>query len=119
MKKGRKEGGTSFPEGETGIWTEHTEFLEQWNYSGWIHNDGYMPLHICPNSQNVQYQKWTLELTMDLGDNDMTDQCRITDYSTVWQDADNQGGCVCVEAEDIWELSVLYAQYFYERKCSK
>ena len=35
---------------------------------------------------------------MDLGDNDMTDQCRITDYSIVWQDADNQGGCVCVEA---------------------
>lgn len=37
-------------------------FLGQGKYSVWYFNDGYKSLHICPQSQKVQYQEWILKV---------------------------------------------------------
>lgn len=31
-------------------------------------------------------------------------------------DVDNGGGCACVEAEGIWEISVASSQFYYKHK---
>ena len=41
-------------------WKSTELFQEEWNFSVWCYNGRYMSLYICPNSQNIQYQEWTL-----------------------------------------------------------
>lgn len=40
--------------------------LGQWKHFVWYSTDGWMPLYIHSNPQNIQYQKWTLIEIMDL-----------------------------------------------------
>lgn len=52
-----------------------------------------------------------------LGDND--GQCRFMDvnkYSTLVGHADSRGGCACVGAQNMWEISVPNVQFCCERK---
>lgn len=39
--------------------------LRPWKYPVWCYKDGNVSLHICPNSQSIQYQEWTWKLTKD------------------------------------------------------
>ena len=39
---------------------KHKGSLRQWTYSVWYGNSRYMLLGICPNSENVHRQEWTL-----------------------------------------------------------
>jgi len=67
----RQQGSPGVGEGWRDEQVEHRGFSGQGKHSVWYHNDGHMSLcmsfYIYSNSQNVQFQGWTLMSTRDFG----------------------------------------------------
>lgn len=74
-------------------------------------------LYIYPNPQNV-HQEWTITVNCELWVTMMW-QCRFINYnkcSILVRSADHGGGCACLGATGIWDLSVTSPQFFWELK---
>ena len=84
----------------------------------WFYSDGYMPLHFCPNPQNitprvnpkVNYDfEWLWNVNVD--SSWLKKKCTI-----LVSGVDKGGGYVCVGAGGTWEISVPASQFFVNLK---
>lgn len=83
---------------------EHQGLLEQWKYSVWYHNDGYMSWYLCLNSAhtprvnlNINYRLWVILC-----------QCRIINFDKCTTEKGDVNG----EAMNMWGQE-LYGKCVY------